>query len=100
MSITAAVERYVGLQTIIRILSGLIVSNFLLINNHLTRLPSYETLQIVLSTCMISSLDPSVDFNLETNQWMELFLGKIMTLRTRDLRLTEFIGKYVLIVCR
>ena len=42
---------------------------------------------------MISSLVSSVDHNLETNQWMGMFLGKIMNLTAKDLRLTEFIGK-------
>ena len=42
---------------------------------------------------MISPLVSSVDHNLETNQWMGMFLGKIMNLTTKDLRLTELIEK-------
>ena len=42
---------------------------------------------------MISPLVSSVDHNLETNQWMGMFLGKIMNLTTKDLRLNKLNGK-------
>ena len=37
---------------------------------------------------MISSHISSVDYNLETNQWMGMCLEKIMNLTMKDLRLS------------